>query len=62
MIDTLKNFLTSEDGAAVAEMTILMAAFAGMALAVTFMVGGGLEVLTLEMESVVTAQDAAAAW
>lgn len=56
------NFIEIEDGAAVVEMTILMAAFCGLALAVMTQVGGGMDVLTTEMEETIIAQDAEAAW
>lgn len=62
MTKAFYNFLLIEDGAAVVEMTILMAAFAGLALAVMTQVGGGMEVLTGEMEDVLVAHDAGPAW
>jgi Flp pilus assembly pilin Flp len=62
MTKTIHDFCTNEDGAAVADMTILMAALVGLALAVTSSVSGGMEDLTGELEETMVAQDANAAW
>lgn len=62
MLNVLKNFAKSEDGASVVDMTMLMAALTGLALAVTTQVAGGLEDISNEIETVVVAQDADAAW
>lgn len=62
MLNVLKKFAKSEDGASVVDMTMLMAALTGLALAVTTQVAGGLEDISNEIETVVVAQDADAAW
>lgn len=62
MLNVLKNFAKSEDGSSVVDMTMLMAALTGLALAVTTQVAGGLEDLSGDIETVVVAQDADAAW
>lgn len=51
MIKTIQNFLHAEDGAAVVDMTMLMAALVGLALAVTASVSNGMEDLTGELET-----------
>lgn len=62
MKHTLENFLSSEDGGGVVDMTMLMAALAGLALAVTTQVSGGMADLTGELETVMINQDAGPAW
>ncbi len=62
MLNAIKTFAKSEDGASVVDMTMLMAALTGLALAVTTQVAGGLEDLSGDVEATVAAQDAGAAW
>ena len=62
MRETIWNFIREEDGVAVADMTLLMAALCGLALAVGTQVSNGMEVLSGELEATVVAQDASAAW
>lgn len=62
MRNTIKNFIREEDGVAVADMTLLMAALVGLALAVATQVSNGMEVLSGELEATVIAQDAGPAW
>lgn len=62
MLKTIKTFAKCEDGASVVDMTMLMAALTGLALAVTTQVAGGLEVLSGEIETTVAAQNADARW
>lgn len=47
----MKTFLKAEDGAAVVDMTMLMAALVGLALAVTVQVSDGMEGLSGELET-----------
>ena len=58
----IENFLREESGASVVDMTILMAALSGLALAVMTQVSNGMDDLTNEMEATIIAQDAAPAW
>lgn len=51
MKSMMKNFLKAEDGAAVVDMTMLMAALVGLALAVSVQVSNGMEDLTGDMET-----------
>ena len=62
MMHLIKTFAKNEDGASVVDMTMLMAALAGLALAVTTQVATGLEDLTGDLEETVIAQDASPAW
>lgn len=62
MYDLVKNFAKCERGAAVVDMTMLMAALCGLALAVTTQVAGGMDDLTGDLEATVIAQDAGPAW
>lgn len=62
MKKAVMTFLADEDGASVVDMTMLMAALAGLALAVSVQVSNGMEDLTGELSSTVAAQDADAAW
>ncbi len=62
MRKAINNFINAEDGVAVADMTLLMAALCGLALAVSTQVSNGMEELTGELEQTVIAQDASAAW
>lgn len=62
MYDLIKTFAKTEDGATVVDMTMLMAALTGLALAITTQVATGLEDLSGEMETTIVAQDASAAW
>lgn len=57
MTQALKNFWKNESGAAVVDMTILMAGVVGLALSVTFAVSGGMEVMTGEIETTVVDYD-----
>lgn len=58
----LNEFATNEDGGGVVDMTMLMAALAGLALAVTTQVSGGMEDLSGELEVVMIEHDAGPAW
>ncbi len=62
MTNILRDFYTNEDGAAVVDMTILMAALVGLAMAVTASVSGGLEDLSGELEDTMVAHDTGPAW
>jgi Flp pilus assembly pilin Flp len=58
MTNLIKDFVQNEDGVAVVDMTMLMAALVGLALAVTTQISAGLEDITGELEAVIVAQDA----
>jgi Flp pilus assembly pilin Flp len=62
MKSLVKNFLKADDGGTVVDMTMLMAALVGLAIAVTAQVSGGMEDLTGELETVMIDHDAGAAW
>lgn len=47
----IKNFLRAEDGASVVDMTMLMAALVGLALAVSAQVSNGMEDLSGDLET-----------
>lgn len=48
------EFLKSEDGASVVDMTVLMAFLCGAALAVGYQVSGGLEAASGDLEDTMT--------
>lgn len=62
MKHTIENFLKLEDGGTVVDMTMLMAALIGLALAVTTQVSGGMENLTSDLEVVLVNHNAGPAW
>lgn len=62
MKNTIKNFLADESGVAVVDMTMLMAALVGLALAISAQVSSGMSDLTGELKDTIIAQDAEAAW
>lgn len=62
MTNVIKNFLHTEDGAAVVDMTMLMAALVGLALAVTASVSNGMEDLSGELETTMVDHDVSAAF
>ncbi|PTX57051.1 hypothetical protein C8N43_1716 [Litoreibacter ponti] len=53
----MKAFLTAEDGAAVVDMTMLMAALVGLALAVTVQVSNGMEDLSGDLSTTMVNHD-----
>jgi Flp pilus assembly pilin Flp len=58
----IKDFIKDEDGVALVDMTMLMAALVGLAMAISAQVSSGMSDLTGELEEVIVAQDADAAW
>lgn len=58
----IKDFMRTEDGAAVVDMTMLMAALVGLCLAVSVQVSNGMEDLTGDLETTLVDQDADAAF
>lgn len=62
MTKIFKEFLANEDGAAVVDMTMLMAALVGLCLSVMTLVNTGVADLTGDIETIVLAQDTGAAW
>lgn len=62
MIKTIQDFLQAEDGAAVVDMTMLMAALVGLALAVSASVSNGMEDLTGELETTMVDHNVEAAF
>ncbi|SFR41260.1 hypothetical protein [Litoreibacter janthinus] len=56
------NFLRTEDGAAVVDMTMLMAALVGLALAVTASVSNGMEDLSGDLSTTMVDHDVNAAF
>ncbi len=62
MKNTVKNFIANEDGAAVVDMTMLMAALVGLALAISAQVSSGMGDLTGELSDTLIAQDTDPAW
>ncbi len=62
MKNTVKNFLADESGLAVVDMTMLMAALVGLALAISAQVSSGMSDLSAELKDRIIAQDAEAAW
>lgn len=62
MTKMFKEFLRTEDGAAVVDMTMLMAALVGLALAVTATVSNGMEDLSGDLSTTIIDQDANAAF
>ncbi|MEP3346502.1 MAG: hypothetical protein ABJN34_15735 [Litoreibacter sp.] len=57
MFNTIKKFALTEDGAAVVDMTMLMAALVGLALAVTASVSNGMEDLSGELSTTMVDHD-----
>lgn len=57
MLSSFTTFLRTEDGAAVVDMTMLMAALVGLALAVTASVSNGMEDLSGELSTVMIDHD-----
>jgi len=57
MINTFKTFLRAEDGAAVVDMTMLMAALVGLALAVAATVSNGMEDLSGDLSTTLIERD-----
>lgn len=57
MMTRMKAFLTAEDGAAVVDMTMLMAALVGLALAVTVQVSNGMEDLSGDLSTTMVNHD-----
>ena len=62
MQQVVRNFLSAEDGGTVVDMTMLMAALIGLALAVTTQVSDGMETLTGELETVMIDRGVGPAW
>ncbi len=62
MTHMIKDFIKDEDGVALVDMTMLMAALVGLAMAISAQVSSGMSDLTGELEEVIVAQDADAAW
>ncbi len=62
MTNTINKFLLTEDGAAVVDMTMLMAALVGLALAVTASVSNGMEDLSGELSTTMIDHDVNAAF
>lgn len=62
MKNAVITFLAEEDGASVVDMTMLMAALCGLALAITAQVSNGMEDLTGDLSATIAAEDASAAW
>lgn len=58
----IRDFIVAEDGVATTDMTLLMAALCGLALAISSQVSNGMEDLSGELETTIIAQDANAAW
>ena len=58
----MNTFLRSEDGAAVVDMTMLMAALVGLALAVSVQVSNGMEDLSGDLETTMVDHDVNAAF
>lgn len=56
------EFLRDEDGAAVVDMTMLMAALVGLALAVTVSVSNGMEDLSGDLSTTMVDHDVKAAF
>ncbi|TDT76861.1 hypothetical protein BDE40_0133 [Litoreibacter halocynthiae] len=57
MTKMFTSFLCTEDGAAVVDMTMLMAALVGLALAVTASVSNGMEDLSGELSTTMIDHD-----
>ncbi|RLJ59409.1 hypothetical protein BCF46_1558 [Litoreibacter meonggei] len=57
MIKSFTTFLHSEDGAAVVDMTMLMAALVGLALAVSATVSNGMEDLSGDLSTTMIDHD-----
>lgn len=62
MTHIIQNFLRTEDGAAVVDMTMLMAALVGLALSVTATVSNGMNGLSGDLETTMVNHDADAAF
>jgi Flp pilus assembly pilin Flp len=62
MTKMFKKFLHTEDGAAVVDMTMLMAALVGLALAVTASVSNGMEGLSGDLSTTMIDHDVNAAF
>lgn len=62
MTSIFKEFLSAENGGTTVDMTMLMAALIGLAIAVTTQVSGGIGNLTSDLETVLVEKGADAAW
>ncbi|WP_298296374.1 hypothetical protein [uncultured Litoreibacter sp.] len=62
MKNAVLTFLANEDGASVVDMTMLMAALCGLALAITAQVSNGAEDASADLSDAVTAVGVGPAW